>query len=60
MVVFLLPLLSVPPTQSVEDVGVMTAEKMVEMRRAVLEEPSLKKAIMKLMPVFLQKGLLDL
>lgn len=55
---FLMPLIF-PGDLKMVDVGVITMENMGAIRKTVLEQPELKQAIMKLVPVFLNKGFLE-
>lgn len=58
MVTFFVPMLYTEKSDT-DNVGEISHEQMVEMRKAVLNQPSLKSVLMKLFPVFLNKGFLD-
>lgn len=58
MVTFFVPMLYTEKSET-DNVGEISHEQMVEMRKAVLNQPSLKSVLMKLFPVFLNKGFLD-
>lgn len=58
MVTFFLPMLYTPKSETA-NVGEVSHEQMDAMRKAVLEQPILKDTLMKLFPVFLNKGFLE-
>lgn len=58
MATFFVPMLYTEKSET-DNVGEISHEQMEEMRKAVLNQPSLKSALMKLFPVFLNKGFLD-
>lgn len=58
MATFFMPLFDTDHSKAAE-AGEMTVEKMSDMRKEVLNQPILKSVIMKLLPVFNNKGFLE-